>query len=182
MRSTKQEPASTKPAHIPVSGQGLRPPAQIEALGQKDTKTSGQPPVLPGVRPSKHIHMGNEPLNLQQLAPQMSGRIYTGNQEIMKAADVMGSVGKTDKRHIYTGDQTVTHNGFGVMGDVSTKAAEYYLRELKNDRDHGLDPDDESDEREDETRQRAQPRRHPKGTSDPYGCERMMRLIRYTTD
>ena len=92
--------------------------------------------------------MKTEPLNLQQLAPQMSGHVYTGNQKIIKAAAVMGSVGKTDKRHVYTGNQTVLHNGFSVMGDVSANAA-VDLREQKKDRDHGLDPDDESDETED---------------------------------
>lgn len=162
---TKQEPASIKPAHIPVSGQGPRPPTQIEASSQRGTKISGQRRVLPGVRLSQHIHMRNEPLNIQQLAPQMSGHIFTGNQKIIKAAAVMGSVGKTDKRHVYTGNQTVLHNGFSVMGDVSANAA-VDMREPKKDRDHG--PDDESDEAEDKRDDECSQGGTPKDTSDPW--------------
>ena len=74
--------------------------------------------------------MRNKPLNLQQLAPQMSGHVFTGNQKIIKAAAVIGSVGKTDKRQIYTGNQTVVHNGFSIMGDATAKVA-VDLREPK---------------------------------------------------
>ena len=114
-----------------------------------------------------HIHMRNEPLNLQQLAPQMSGHVFTGNQKIIKAAAVMGSVGKQDKRHVYTGNQTVIHNGFSVMGDVSAKAA-VDLREPESDRDHGLDPDDESDETEDKRDNEYGQDGTPKDTLDPW--------------
>ena len=167
MPSTKQAPASIKPAHIPVSGQGPRPSTQIEASSQRATKISGQRRVLPGVRLSQHIHMRNEPLNIQQLAPQMSGHIFTGNQKIIKAAAIMGSVGKTDKRHVYTGNQTVLHNGFSVMGDVSANAA-LDLREPKKDHDHEVDPDDESDETEDKRDDEHNEDGTPKDMSDPW--------------
>ena len=73
--------------------------------------------------------MSNEPLNVQQLAPQMSRHVFTGNQNVVKAAAVIGSVGKTDK-NIYAGNQTAKHNGFSVMGDATAKVA-VDLREPK---------------------------------------------------
>lgn len=97
----------------------------------------------------------------------MSGHVFTGNQKIIKAAAVMGSVGKTDKRHMYTGNQTVMHSGFSVMGDVSSRAA-VDLQEAKKDRDHGPDPDVESDETDEKRDNERSQDGTPKDTSDPW--------------
>jgi hypothetical protein len=111
----------------------------------------------------------------------MSGHIFTGDQKIAKGAAVMGNIGKTDKRHVYTGNQTIIRGTFGVMGDVSAEAA-VDLREPKNDRDHGLDPDDESDVTEDERDSECSQDGIPKDASDPNGYGRVMRLTCYAAD
>jgi hypothetical protein len=109
MRSPKQDPVTSRPGRSPMSDDRFTSQTRSESPSKKGTATSGERSVMPD--------------SIQRLAAQMSGNVYMSNQEIVSAVGIMGNVGESKKRHIYTGTQTVMVHGFGVMGDVSESAA-----------------------------------------------------------
>jgi hypothetical protein len=109
MRSSKQNPVTSQGEQSPMSDERVTYRAQPESSSRKGAATSGERSVLPD--------------SVHRLAAQMSGNVYISNQKIVSAVGVMGNVGESKKRHIYTGTQTVMVHGFGVLGDVSESAA-----------------------------------------------------------
>jgi hypothetical protein len=108
-RSLKQNPCTNQGEQSPTLDEKVRYRAQPKASSRNSAATSGERPALPD--------------SIHRLAAQMSGNVYVSNQEIVSAVGVMGNVGESKSRHIYTGTQTVMDHGFGVMGDVSESAA-----------------------------------------------------------
>ena len=108
-RSSKQNPCTCQGEQSPMPDEKVRYRAQPKASSRNGAATSGEKPALPD--------------SIHQLAAQMSGNVYISNQEIVSAVGVMGNVGESKSRHIYTGTQTVMDHGFGVMGNVSESAA-----------------------------------------------------------
>jgi Prion-inhibition and propagation len=119
-----------------------------QLVGAKESSERSQPSV--DTRPkhskgkqidlsnsAKIAFVGNSSLNIHQLAKGMDGNIYTGDQTVTEIS-VMGAVGKSDRRHIYTGSQDVKRHGFAVMGDISVAAA-VHLRERREMLDKELD-------------------------------------------
>ena len=134
MRSSYQSPAKSKLDDTPMAKDPTKLPTATEASSMNNQGSHGQKAVPPGVRASAPTHLKDQPLYIQQLVAQMSGNVYTANQQVTRSVGVMGNVGKTNTRHLYTGTQTVMLDGFGVMGDVSESAAAV-IREPKMHRD-----------------------------------------------
>lgn len=86
---------------------------------------------------SKNSSAQHYSLDFYQLTKDKNGHTYTGNQ-IVTGIAVMGTVGKSDRKHIYTGSQVVKQRGFGVMGDVSVDAA-VHLQEQNGIHEKELD-------------------------------------------
>ena len=108
-RSSRQSPCTNQGEQLPMPDKKVRYRAQPKTSSRNGAATSGERPALPD--------------SIHGLAAQMAGNVYISNQEIVSAVGVMGNVGESKSRHIYTGTQTVMDHGFGVMGDVSESAA-----------------------------------------------------------
>jgi hypothetical protein len=117
MASSSKQSAGTK-----ESGERSQPSVDTRPKNSKEKQVDLS-------KSSKNAFAGHCSLNLDQLAKEMNGNVYIGNQ-IVTDISVMGSVGTSDRRHIYTGSQEVKRHGFAVMGDISVAAA-VNLREQK---------------------------------------------------
>ena len=121
---TKRKPVPTKPPPLSALNQQKVAGAHASSLSKENRKAPSHQPVQPPPRTEKHVHRDGEQLNVNKIASKLTGGIFTGNQYTDSGAVVMGSVGKSENgRHLFTGSQTATNNGFAVMGDVSAKAA-----------------------------------------------------------
>ena len=77
----------------------------------------------------------------------MSGHVLTGSQNIT-GVGVMGNAGESDQRHMFMGGQTISKEGFGLMGDVAT-AAIPSLRQPDDRRGADRAPADQVEQTED---------------------------------
>lgn len=109
MRSSNQSSVGSQYEKSSTSEERSTSQARPGFSSKQRAERNGQTSVMPDA--------------IQRLAAQMSGNVYTSNQDILNAVGIMGNIGGSKKRHIYTGTQTVMVNGFGVMGDVSEMAA-----------------------------------------------------------
>ena len=108
-RSSKQNSGTSQGEQSPMPNERVKYRAQPNTSSRNGASTSGERSALPD--------------SIHRLAAQISGNVYISNQEIVGAVGIMGNVGESKNRHIYTGTQTVMLHGFGVMGDVSESAA-----------------------------------------------------------
>ena len=113
---TRKKLPRTQSAVLPVPG------GSSALLPRKDTGDTGRQPIQPEVKHLSKEDKKYESLNVKQLAEGMSGSVYFTNQEVRKGTAIMGNVGQSDKRHVYTGGQMIHGDGFGILGDVTPDA------------------------------------------------------------
>ena len=124
MPTLEKTPNLTKQCHVSGADQRALIVPQGQIRSKESQKAASHQPVKPPSRTGKHFYEDHEHLNVNELASQMNGAVFTGSQRTSGGAVVMGSVGKSDKRrNLYTGNQTAKRKGFAIMGNISDKAA-----------------------------------------------------------